>query len=164
VRLSPTQPLQDPARCAPMNSQIGTWKSIPPPRPQIPETPNFTTYFPRRSPAEEGISLSSQITRSAPHNFETPALQRAKRMHVSSMLTDEYGNNDPQGQDDSQVDEECSSYISNCQHQSWPSSHSGTATSGPTRTTSDPSLTSLGSLRSTFTEIRSIHNVIGDFS
>ncbi|KAG0145645.1 hypothetical protein CROQUDRAFT_658437, partial [Cronartium quercuum f. sp. fusiforme G11] len=111
----------------------------------------FTTYFPKRSPEEEGISLPSQITRPAPHDFGTPALQRAKCMHVSSMSTDEYGNNDPQGEDDSQ-------------HQSWPSSHSGTATSGPTRTTSDSSLTSLGSLRSTSTKIRNIHNVIGDFS
>ncbi|KAG0141260.1 hypothetical protein CROQUDRAFT_664086 [Cronartium quercuum f. sp. fusiforme G11] len=133
MRLSPTQPLQDPTRCALMNSQLGTWKSIPPPCPQIPETPNFTTYFPRRSPAEEGISLSPQINRPAPHDFKTPALQRAKRMHVSSMPTDEYGNNDPQGEDDCQVDEEWSSLI-------------------------------LGSLRSTSTEIRNIHNVIGDFS
>ncbi|KAG0142275.1 hypothetical protein CROQUDRAFT_662772 [Cronartium quercuum f. sp. fusiforme G11] len=115
-----------------MNSQLCTWKSIPPPCPQIPETPNFTTYFPRRSPAEEGISLSPQITRPAPHDFKTPAFQRAKCMHVSSMPTDENGNNDLQGEDDSQVDEEWSSSLSNCQHQSWPSSHSGTATSGPT--------------------------------
>ncbi|KAG0141969.1 hypothetical protein CROQUDRAFT_663114, partial [Cronartium quercuum f. sp. fusiforme G11] len=87
----------------------------------------------------------------APHYFKTPALQRAKRMHVSSMSTDEYDNNDLQGEDDSQVDKEWSSSMSNCQHQSWPSSHSGTATSGPTQTTSDPSLTSFGSLRSTST-------------
>ncbi|KAG0143210.1 hypothetical protein CROQUDRAFT_661529, partial [Cronartium quercuum f. sp. fusiforme G11] len=85
MRLPLTQPLQDPTQCAPMNSQLGTWESIPPPHPQIPETPNFTTYFPRRSPAEEGIFLPPQITRPAPHNIETPALQRAKHMHVSSM-------------------------------------------------------------------------------
>ncbi|KAG0152029.1 hypothetical protein CROQUDRAFT_650629 [Cronartium quercuum f. sp. fusiforme G11] len=147
-----------------MNSQLGTWESIPPPCPRIPETPNFTTYFPRRSPVEEGIYLPPQITRPAPHDFETPALQRAKRMHVSSMPTNKYGNNDPQDEDDSQVNEEWSSSMSNCQHQSWPSSHSGTATSGSTQTTSDPSLTSLGSLRSTSTEMHNIPNVIGDFS
>ncbi|KAG0140136.1 hypothetical protein CROQUDRAFT_665594 [Cronartium quercuum f. sp. fusiforme G11] len=84
MRLPPIQSLQNPTRCAPMNSQLGTWESIPPPHSQIPETPNFTTYFPR-SPAEEGISLPPQITRPAPLDFETPALQRAKRMHVSSM-------------------------------------------------------------------------------
>ncbi|KAG0148242.1 hypothetical protein CROQUDRAFT_655158 [Cronartium quercuum f. sp. fusiforme G11] len=117
-----------------MNSQLGTWESIPPPSPQIPETPNFTTYFPRRSPAEKGISLPPQITRPTPHDFKTLALQRAKGMHVSSMPTDEYSNNDLQGEDDSRVDKEWNSSMSNCQHQSWPSSHSGTATSAPTLT------------------------------